>query len=170
MTYHLSAPVLRHKVFKPSYSCISSIRNYFASLPKPVTDDELIVVGDRIFTDIVLANRMSRRRVSPSSNPVEEKEKMREGSSEDGATSKSAPSRSGPLSVWTCGVWQREAMTMRYLEKSLLRGIQSYVVADNGLGHMNASQFVRKLPPPAPQPESWKRWPSKAWSLLSRSR
>ncbi|KIP08684.1 hypothetical protein PHLGIDRAFT_29464 [Phlebiopsis gigantea 11061_1 CR5-6] len=92
VTYYLSAPVLRHKVFKPSYSCISSIRKYFTSLPTPIRDDELIIVGDRIFTDIVMANRMAH----------------------------------GPLSIWTSGVWQREATAMRWLEKGLMQGIQRY--------------------------------------------
>ncbi|KAI0090592.1 mitochondrial PGP phosphatase-domain-containing protein [Irpex rosettiformis] len=174
VTYHLSVPVLRHKVFKPSYSCISAIRNYFASLPKPVKDNELIVVGDRIFTDVVLANRMSRRRALPPSNSVEEKKKSHESSSslEDGNSQKTIAPRTGPLSVCTSGVWKREGMVMRYMEKSLMQGIQRYVVPDNGLGHTNASQFVRELPPPpSPEPESrMRRCFGKLWSLLSRSR
>ena len=58
MTYHLRAPALLHKSFKPAYSCIYAIRSYFSSLHSPIPDRELIIVGDRIFTDVVLANWM----------------------------------------------------------------------------------------------------------------
>ncbi|KAJ8453727.1 hypothetical protein ONZ51_g13437 [Trametes cubensis] len=61
VSHHLSAPVLRHSALKPSYACINAVRAYFASLPRPVRDDELVVVGDRLFTDVVMANRMARR-------------------------------------------------------------------------------------------------------------
>ena len=54
----LGVPVLCHAALKPSYSCIKDIRAYFAGLPKPVRDDELVVVGDRVFTDVVMARRM----------------------------------------------------------------------------------------------------------------
>ncbi|KAI5890160.1 HAD-superfamily phosphatase [Schizophyllum commune H4-8] len=54
----LGVPVLCHAALKPSYSCIKDIRAYFAALPKPVRDDELVVVGDRVLTDVVMARRM----------------------------------------------------------------------------------------------------------------
>ncbi len=148
MTYHLSVPVLRHKVFKPSYSCISAIRAYFSSLPAPIQDEELIVVGDRIFTDIVLANRMSRRRtLSPPQDPDTSDEKSadeRDGGRLGG--SGKGKGRVGPLSVWTNGVWEKESMVMRALEKGLMRAVERYVVPDNGVyapGDM--SKFVKKL-------------------------
>ncbi|KIK61240.1 hypothetical protein GYMLUDRAFT_166904 [Collybiopsis luxurians FD-317 M1] len=55
--HHLGVPVLFHASMKPGYSCIKQIRSYFRSLSDPVNDDQLIVVGDRLFTDIVMANR-----------------------------------------------------------------------------------------------------------------
>ena len=63
MSHHLSVPVLQHNSPKPAHSCISSIRAYFYSLRDPVKEDELVVIGDRIFTDVVMANRMRRRAV-----------------------------------------------------------------------------------------------------------
>lgn len=145
VTYYLSAPVLRHKVFKPSYSCISSIRKYFTSLPTPIRDDELIIVGDRIFTDIVMANRMARRRTSPGSD---EKRSLSGGASGDA----SQPySRDGPLSIWTSGVWQREATAMRWLEKGLMQGIQRYVVASNGVAVKGGD--VSRFSKPKSEPE-----------------
>ncbi|KAG7091178.1 hypothetical protein E1B28_010230 [Marasmius oreades] len=101
-----------HASLKPSYSCIKSIRSYFQSLETPIDDGELVIVGDRIFTDVVLANRMGNvgRRSWPwarFTSTVESK----------------TPALSftkAPLSIWTTGVWKREAMGMRYLEKTLL--------------------------------------------------
>lgn len=153
MSYHLSVPVLRHGSLKPSYSCISAIRKYFSSLPAPIKDHELIVVGDRIFTDIVLANRMSSRRTLPP--PVETSEmnapsrmKMEMNSA------RGRPTRVGPLSVWTSGVWEKESMPMRYLEKKFIQNMQRYVVTDNGLGHADVGRFLKTasapvdIPPP----------------------
>lgn len=147
VTHHLAAPVLRHKVFKPGYACIASVRTYFASLPAPLRDDELIVVGDRIFTDVVMANRMARRRTAPKPDepPHKTAEKVGENAPVERAVRPSSPSRTGPLSVWTDGVWEREAIAMRYLEKSFMRGVQRYVVPDNGVAVRggDASRFVK---------------------------
>ncbi|KAI0343516.1 HAD-superfamily phosphatase [Trametopsis cervina] len=166
VTYHLSVPVLRHRVFKPGYSCISSIRKYFTSLPRPIKDEELVVIGDRIFTDIVLANRMSRRRAlaPPTSDTVEKEGTIPEASNRD------SPGRVGPLSVWTTGVWQKESMVMRYLEKSLVRGVQRYIAVDNGLSHKDFTRFVKELPPPPPASEPPRGMLRRIWGALSRSR
>ncbi|KAL0955749.1 hypothetical protein HGRIS_001964 [Hohenbuehelia grisea] len=96
VTHHLGVPVLRHPSMKPAYSCIKLIRNYFATLPKPIKDDELIVVGDRIFTDVIMANRMRTSHVD------------------------------GPLAVWTTGVWHKESMLMRWMEKGLVSLVAKY--------------------------------------------
>ena len=93
MSHYLKVPVLRHSSFKPSYSCIASIRGYFRSLPSAIREDELVIVGDRILTDVVLANRMRRE-----------------------ATAK------GTLGVWTSGVWKRENLMVRWVEKVRFRG------------------------------------------------
>ncbi|KAJ8520175.1 hypothetical protein ONZ45_g2969 [Pleurotus djamor] len=98
VSHHLGVPVLIHNKFKPSYSCIEQIRGYFSALEKPIQDKELVIVGDRIFTDVIMANRMKRR----------------EGDAEV-----------GPLSIWTTGVWKRESMVMRWLEKGLVNAVES---------------------------------------------
>jgi len=97
ISHYLQVPVLRHKAPKPGYSCIQGVRNYFASLPTPVKDDELVAIGDRVFTDVVMANRMKSR---------------------DGGR--------GPLAVWTSGVWTKEAMGMRWMEKKLVEVVTKY--------------------------------------------
>ena len=125
MSHHLSVPVLRHPALKPSYSCISSIRAYFASLPRPVRDDELIVVGDRVFTDTVLANRMARyQRVtqrSPASH-ISSAASSAEKLSKELDTSAPSPvaqplasarMRVGPLAILTTAVWERDSRVLR---------------------------------------------------------
>ncbi|KAF9560991.1 hypothetical protein CPC08DRAFT_599556, partial [Agrocybe pediades] len=114
VSYHLGVPVLAHKSFKPAYSCIDTVRRYFLSLPSPVQDHELIVVGDRIFTDVVMANRMrsqAMRRIAKETMP--------------GKTSAgdAIPPR-GPLAIWTTGVWKRESMLMRYMESTLVKAVR----------------------------------------------
>ncbi|KAH9949264.1 HAD phosphatase [Amylocystis lapponica] len=138
VAHHLSVPVLRHSSLKPSYSCIKSIRAYFASLPKPVRDEELIIVGDRIFTDVVMANRMARRQlVSRDALGINEK------------TAAISPTRQtvGPLAVWTEGVWQRESMFVRWMETSAMHGVQRWIVGGpSSLTQVYAKRFVRELP------------------------
>jgi len=102
ISHYLQVPVLRHNTPKPGYSCIQGIRNYFTSLLSPVTDDELIVIGDRIFTDVVMANRMRRQ-----------------------------DSEKGPLAIWTSSVWTKEAMGMRWMEKKLVEAVTKYTNGEN---------------------------------------
>ena len=65
-----------------------------------------MIVGDRIFTDIVMANRMRPRPVrGPGGTDVEKGSEL---------------GRRGPLAVWTTGVWQRESMMVRWLEKRVV--------------------------------------------------
>ncbi|TCD64384.1 hypothetical protein EIP91_004131 [Steccherinum ochraceum] len=142
VSHYLSVPVLRHPSLKPSYSCIKSIRTYFASLPTPVKDEELIVVGDRIFTDVVLANRMARRKTPPARLDNEK-----------------GPIHSaiGPLSIWTTGVWERESMTMRWLEKLTMQGVDRLVNSQKGSEAPDWSRFIKPLPSP-PSPEDKPGW------------
>ena len=102
ISHYLRVPVLRHNTPKPGYSCIQGIRNYFGSLPSPVKDDELVVIGDRIFTDVVMANRMKPRE-----------------------------SERGPLAIWTSGVWKKEAMGMRWIERKLVEAVTKYTNGEN---------------------------------------
>lgn len=110
VSYHLSVPVLRHNSPKPAYSCIKSIRGYFSTLRVPIRDEELVVVGDRIFTDVVMANRMRRA-------DVEKETPMGNG---------------GPLAVWTSGVWQRESMVVRWWEKRVVDMVTRWTDRESG--------------------------------------
>ena len=66
-------------------------------------DDELVVIGDRIFTDVVLANRMK--------------------SGDNGGR--------GPLAIWTSGVWKKEAMGMRWIEKKFVQAVMKHTDGQN---------------------------------------
>lgn len=183
MSHHLSAPVLRHPAFKPSYSCISSIRAYFASLPRPVRDDELIVVGDRLFTDTVLANRMARyervtQRLSPSAtsdaaSSVEKLSKELDASAPSDVVKPlaSARMRVGPLAILTTAVWERDSPVLRRMEMQVMRGVERWVLGE-GQGpardwtDVRYGMFFRELAMPAAlrreEPgfikKLWRRW------------
>lgn len=101
VSHHLSVPVLYHRAPKPAYACITALRTYFASLPNPVKDAALVVVGDRIMTDVVMANRMHRAGMAGNG-------------------------RGGPLAVWTSGVWERENMLLRWVEQCLVAGVRRW--------------------------------------------
>lgn len=99
-------------------------------------DDELVVVGDRLFTDVVIANRMARKRPLTQTAVPEKPHEHGSGS------------RDGPLSIWTSGVWQRESMGVRWLEKRFMQGIQRYVVETNGVAVRggDVSRFLKPEP------------------------
>jgi len=148
---HLRVPVLRHASPKPAYSCIKDIQTYFASLHSspsyfgirketteamtndvqsesgPPRDSELIVVGDRIFTDVVLANRMQARFTSKSH-------------------SLAADPGPGTLAIWTTHVWQKEAMFLRWAERKVVRVVEWWNKAspdfNSGIGKV---RFVKKV-------------------------
>ena len=188
MTHHLSVPVLRHNVFKPSYSCIAAVRAYFSSLKAPVRDTELIVVGDRIFTDVVLANRMARRITipvpaaaadlisTPTPHPESKSEGEQKGESPAAESSRrrtrNVKQRVGPFSIWTSGVWEKESMGMRALEKGLLSTIQRYIVPDASV-HTPADleHFVVQPTPPVPaisKPGAGDGVLRRAWTYVRR--
>ena len=95
----------------------------------------MIVVGDRIFTDVVLANRMTRR--------IEKRSE-----------------KEGPLSIWTEGVWERESMVLRGLERRIMELARRWVnrkgtTSDGnaiGMTPVGYETFVRELPPPQTLP------------------
>ena len=74
-------------------------------------DDELVIIGDRIFTDVVMANRMK--------------------SGDNGER--------GPLAIWTSGVWKKEAMGMRWIEKKLVEAAMKYTNGEN----RHTTQFLK---------------------------
>ncbi|KAF8918174.1 mitochondrial PGP phosphatase-domain-containing protein [Mucidula mucida] len=137
VSYHLGVPVLMHTSMKPSYSCIKSIRQYYSSLQVPVRDDQLLIVGDRLFTDITLANRM----------------RSWHGWRQFLRLTKNDPTPTqGPLAIWTTGVWQKEATAMRWGEARYWPWCR--MGASCARYKYDCVGFIRELPQP---PESPKR-------------
>ncbi|KAK0459093.1 mitochondrial PGP phosphatase-domain-containing protein [Desarmillaria tabescens] len=130
VSYHLDVPVLIHTTMKPSYSCIAAIRKYHSSLPSPVEDKELIIVGDRLFTDVVLANRIRSWKGWRSFLGLDREPPSAKG---------------GPLAVWTTGVWQKEATVLRWSEKQMLALVQRW--SRPGIEtQLDTGAFIRKPP------------------------
>ncbi|KIJ65984.1 hypothetical protein HYDPIDRAFT_181074 [Hydnomerulius pinastri MD-312] len=136
VSHYLAVPVLRHKSPKPAYSCINTIRAYFSTLREPIRDDELVVVGDRIFTDVVTANRMHRRSRPGATGKEQEKE----------SSPKPNTQACGPLAIWTTGVWHKESMVMRWFEKRLVDMVTRWT-DDSERQSAFQKAFVRPLPP-----------------------
>ena len=149
VSYHLRVPVLRHKRFKPSYSCISDIRAYFSSLRSPIRDEELVIVGDRIFTDIVMANRM--RYWKPTGNIFSMAAACgyeKDGAIETEEATKKGPC--GPFSIWTTGVWKKEAMLMRWAEKLIVQWRLQHAKQEFG----DTNKFLKPVPAERPKKPS----------------
>lgn len=158
VSHHLRVPVLQHKTFKPAYSCISGINLYFSCLKMPVRDDELIVVGDRIFTDIVMANRMRKARLAEARSPnflqtalscAFEKQGALATEKETAGVVDPGPKPNGPLAVWTTGVWKRESMFMRFLEAKLVTAVQKWSTPA-GDEPVDTARFVKEYSEPVP--------------------
>ncbi|KAG6857748.1 hypothetical protein H0H87_004164 [Tephrocybe sp. NHM501043] len=139
-------PVLRHKTFKPAYSCVSAVRGYFSSLRFPIRDEELIVIGDRIFTDVVMANRMRRWKDSPGLLKMILTCGYEDGGAVGKETDTPQARPQGPLAVWTTGVWQKESMGMRWCEQKLVDVVRRWTQKPGET--FNASRFVREVPEP----------------------
>ena len=121
VSHLLGVPVLRHGTMKPGYACIRAIRAYFASLPQPIPDSALFIVGDRIFTDVILANRMSRYSratfkastavpLQESKVPLKARQRIRE----------------GPLSIHVERIWKKDSVAIRYLENKLVNLVRRW--------------------------------------------
>ncbi|KAG9043440.1 hypothetical protein FS837_009526 [Tulasnella sp. UAMH 9824] len=118
VSHHLGVPVLAHTTKKPG--CIKPILRYFAERhpppssssppphaptsptrlsnlfsrfsPPPQNHPKIIVVGDRLCTDVLMANRIG----------------------------------SSALAIWTTGLWVRESMFLRRLERLFLDSVLRY--------------------------------------------
>ncbi|KAI1786615.1 HAD phosphatase [Ganoderma leucocontextum] len=167
VTYHLSVPVLRHSSLKPSYSCIKSIRAYFRSLPQPVRDEELVIVGDRLLTDVVMANRMARKiRLQGLAYEDEKRALVEEDAQSLGPV---RPDRVGPLAVWTEGLWKREALALRAIEKGMLAGVERWVLGPQEAAWRESlrHRFVKPIPVEG-RPMKERGWVRRMWERLSK--
>ena len=149
VSYHLRAPVLLHASLKPSYSCTAAA---LSALPG-VAPHELIVIGDRIFTDVVLAHRLAHPRTLTARIAARLRlAPAQPGSSLDGVDSGLSASVGGgvestraPLAVWTTGVWMRESMAMRWAEKWLVHLVERWVQGARERRDALEERFVKRV-------------------------
>ena len=93
-------------------------------------------MGDRVFTDVVMANRMRGVgfRNKAHTVPGHKTESVSQG------TEPYQPD--GPLAIWTTGIWQKEAMGMRWLERKLVKVVQQ--CTEDVQDGPRTTQFVRE--------------------------
>ncbi len=60
-------------------------------------------------------------------------------------------SPAGPLSVWTTGVWERESMVMRWIEKSLVNIVDRWSTSLHGES-LDTAVFLKEVPSSPKQP------------------
>ncbi|CAK5264178.1 unnamed protein product [Mycena citricolor] len=165
---NLQVPVLFHATPKPGYSCVKAIRTYFSSLRDPVRPEQLVIVGDRIFTDVVLSNRI---RLSERGSGFLHMW-FRCAYERGGATVKENLDTahrsidSGPLSVWTTGVWKKEATFMRWCERKLVEFVRRRTSPEEGHDASSPSIFIKTVAEQPALPASRLR---KVWQFLSRT-
>ncbi|KAH9050309.1 HAD phosphatase [Lactarius hengduanensis] len=137
VAHHLRAPVLLHAALKPSYACATAA---LSALPD-LAPHEIVVVGDRLFTDVVLAHRLAHPRTSWTrlvARLARVSHRFRSAPSQGSGESVPAP-----LAVWTTGVWQRESTAMRWAESRLVHLVERWA---EGARHRRGAledQFVR---------------------------
>lgn len=163
VSYHLGAPVLLHASLKPSYSCTAATLSAFPG----IAPHELIVVGDRIFTDVVLAHRLAHPRALTARITARlRRAPVQVGSSSGGAGAKSSASVGGggstrvPLAVWTTGVWMRESMAMRWAEMWLVHLVEWWVQGARERRDALEERFVKRVLDSAGSAE---KPPGRAW-------
>jgi len=153
--HHLRVRVLLHSAPKPAYASASAARTYFASLPEPVKPHELIVVGDRVFTDVVLARRLAQ----PPTMVTRIKDRIN--AVYDLVSQKERPRANGPLAVLTTGLWERENLPLRWIEGSVVRMFEHFVPAAKQEREELQNRFLRravKLPKPGEDYVFGKPW------------
>lgn len=152
VSHRLGAPVLLHTALKPSYTCAAAA---LAALPG-VAPHELVVVGDRIFTDVVLAHRLAHpptltariaARLGFASEPppdATDPEDSGSRTSPGTGVGRELPHTRAPLAVWTTGVWVRESMAMRCAEAWLMRLVERWVKGSRERRDVLEGRFVRR--------------------------
>ncbi|KAH9177566.1 HAD phosphatase [Lactarius sanguifluus] len=136
VAYHLRAPVLLHAALKPSYACATAA---LSALPD-LAPHEIVVVGDRVFTDVVLAHRLTHPR-TPWTRLVTRL--TRASHRFRTAPSQGSGERGPALAVWTTGVWQRESTAMRWAESRLVHLVERWVEGARQRRGVLEDQFVR---------------------------
>jgi phosphatidylglycerophosphatase GEP4 len=106
-------------------------------------------VGDRVFTDIVLANRMQMQSDRQQQNLLTSPTPSQDAEKESRLEAPKAEIPAGPLAIWTTGVWERENMLMRWMERRLMNTVERWSTPPTG-EPIDVSPFLKeeKIEPP----------------------
>ena len=96
-------------------------------------------MGDRVFTDVVMANRM--RGGIGFSNMIRT---FTDHKTETIGRGTEPYQLNGPLAIWTTRIWQKEAMGMRWLERKLVEVVKRWT-EDAKSDDPDTAQFVREV-------------------------
>lgn len=142
VSHHLGVPVLLHAALKPSYACAAAALD---ALPD-VAPHELVVVGDRIFTDVVLTHRLAHPRTlfARIASRLRFASVPPDGAGLGGGRGEELSHATAPLAVWTTGVWTRESMGMRRVEAWLVRLAERWVEGARERRDTLEERFVRR--------------------------
>jgi phosphatidylglycerophosphatase GEP4 len=105
--------------------------------------DELAIVGDRIFTDVILANRMRWKCLRQPRSALQ----LNAGNGENpekGKDSRENDTRL-PLAIHTTGLWKREGSMMRWVENGMARMVERWTATEDRLRAKQelADKFIR---------------------------
>lgn len=175
VSHHLRVPVLLHAALKPSYTCATAA---LSALPG-LAPHELVVVGDRIFTDVVLAHRLAHPRtlMARIAARLGLAPPLPGSGSGDAGVGSGASVRTGgestraPLAVWTTGVWTRESMAMRRAEGWLVHLLERWVQGPREQRVTLEERFVRRTldsgsSAEKPEARAWFSWVKSALPKL----
>lgn len=110
------------------------------------------MVGDRVFTDVVLARRLGGREgwvgrlgdfFGIRRDNAPEPRMDADEKSGDTILRVSEKLSEGPLAVWTTGVWQREGMVMRWAESQIVKGAERWIKGTREEREAMEARFVR---------------------------
>ena len=108
-----------------------------------------------------MANRMSLRRRQASASVEDEKTPLAEKMSEQSELVRS--NRIGPLGVWTEGLWKREALVLRALEKGMLSGVERWLLKPHEVQWRENLQYRFAKPLPVREEPTKEGWVRRMW-------
>ena len=106
--------------------------------------NELAIVGDRVFTDVILANRL-RWRCLPRTDSSPNGDGRSVTESNDTKEKVVGGDARLPLAILTTGLWKRESLTIRWVEKGMVRLVERWSSNDERIKAKQelAARFTR---------------------------
>lgn len=113
-----------------------------------------------------MANRIARRR--PLRSPDSDERAVDEKSSGGENQGLVRPEQAGPLAVLTEGLWKREALALRALEKGMLAGVERWILKPQEAAWRDALQHRFVKPEPVVEEPPKQIWLQRLWGRLQK--